>query len=170
MVWVFFQEGNPLFPVYFAASYGAAEWKNIYQSHSPAFGLTGTGNDGTNTENSFMSVHMDTGGGIRSGMSVANGTLDDEFIHEVFHKNGSNLKFSKSVVELNSMYDYKQTVMGDAHEAISCNKELMIQGDFNTVIHQDTFVTIGNWDASAIKAAEELQAIIDESMKLKSSS
>jgi hypothetical protein len=46
----------------------------------------------------------------------------------------------------------------------------MIQGDFNTVIHQDTFVTIGNWDASAIKAAEELQAIIDESMKLKSSS
>jgi hypothetical protein len=170
MVWVFFQEGNPLFPVYFAASYGAAEWKNIYQSHSPAFGLTGAGNDGTNTENSFMSVHMDTGGGIRSGMSVANGTLDDEFIHEVFHKNGSNLKFSKSVVELNSMYDYKQTIMGDAHEAISCNKELMIQGDFNTVIHQDTFVTIGNWDASAIKAAEELQAIIDESMKLKSSS
>jgi hypothetical protein len=88
----------------------------------------------------------------------------------VFHKNGFNLKFSKSVVELNSMYDYKQTIMGDAHEAISCNKELMIQGDFNTVIHQDTFVTIGNWDASAIKAAEELQAIIDESMKLKSSS
>jgi hypothetical protein len=170
LVWVFFQEGNPLFPVYFAASYGAAEWKNIYQSHSPAFGLTGAGNDGTNTENSFMSVHMDTGGGMRSGMSVANGTLDDEFIHEIFHKNGSNLKFSKSVVELNSMYDFKKTIMGDDHECISCNKELKIEGDFNTVVYQDTFVTIGNWDKSAQKAAEDLQKIIDESMKLKSSS
>jgi hypothetical protein len=170
LVWVFFQEGNPLFPVYFAASYGASEWKNIYQSHSPAFGLTGAGNDGTNTENSFMSVHMDTGGGMRSGMSVANGTLDDEFIHEIFHKNGSNLKFSKSVVELNSMYDFKKTIMGDDHEAISCNKELKIEGDFNTVVYQDTFVTIGNWDTSAQKAAADLQKIIDESMKLKSSS
>ena len=34
MLWVFFREGNPLFPVYFAASYGRTEWQNAYQANS----------------------------------------------------------------------------------------------------------------------------------------
>jgi hypothetical protein len=35
MLWVFFREGDPLFPVYFAASYGSREWQNAYKSSSP---------------------------------------------------------------------------------------------------------------------------------------
>lgn len=34
MLWVFFREGNPLFPVYFAASYGKTEWQNAYLANS----------------------------------------------------------------------------------------------------------------------------------------
>jgi hypothetical protein len=34
MLWVFFREGDPLFPVYFAASYGKTEWQNAYQANS----------------------------------------------------------------------------------------------------------------------------------------
>jgi hypothetical protein len=35
LLWVFFREGNPLFPVYFAASYGAKEWGSVYMRQSP---------------------------------------------------------------------------------------------------------------------------------------
>ena len=41
MLWVFFREGNPLFPVYFAASYSSSEWKSAY-------GGNGVNPDGTN--------------------------------------------------------------------------------------------------------------------------
>jgi hypothetical protein len=34
MLWVFFREGNPMFPVYFAASFGRQEWQNAYQANS----------------------------------------------------------------------------------------------------------------------------------------
>jgi hypothetical protein len=34
MLWVFFREGDPMFPVYFAASYGRNEWQNAYQASS----------------------------------------------------------------------------------------------------------------------------------------
>jgi hypothetical protein len=34
LLWVFFREGNPLFPVYFAASYGKREWQNAYKASS----------------------------------------------------------------------------------------------------------------------------------------
>jgi 3D (Asp-Asp-Asp) domain-containing protein len=37
-VWIFFREGNPLFPVYFAASYGQKEWQNMYGHASPGVG------------------------------------------------------------------------------------------------------------------------------------
>ena len=30
-VWVFFREGNPNFPVYFAASFGQSDWQGIYE-------------------------------------------------------------------------------------------------------------------------------------------
>jgi hypothetical protein len=35
LLWVFFREGNPLYPVYFAASYGANEWGSVYMRQSP---------------------------------------------------------------------------------------------------------------------------------------
>lgn len=42
MLWVFFREGNPMFPVYFAASYGINEWQNAYQANGQPsdYGLT----------------------------------------------------------------------------------------------------------------------------------
>lgn len=157
LVWVFFQEGNPLFPVYFAASYGQKEWANVNQHSSP--------DPVKDSGGARSSVFLD-GGGFRSTQIVGGeaGFQEDEFSFEIFGKNGSNFNISKHVTQLNSKYDFRQHTQGDHHSIVGGNREIRTVGDHNTLIEQDCIVTIGNWTQEALDAAAELQQIINDAM------
>lgn len=165
-VWVFFREGNPLFPVYFAASYGQKEWQNMYSYSSPGIGA-GVGGPIPGTEKMRMNSY---GGGFESAqVSSNNGAgLDPEFTFQVYGKNGSNLLFTKDHTEFNSTYNHNQRISGDFHEITEANKETRVRGDKNTFVEQDVYVTIGNWTEEAIAASDEIQQYINEAMEIKS--
>lgn len=161
-VWCFFQEGDPHFPVYFAASYGQKEWNNAMQRSSPGGGEIG---------------HQETvlkldGGGIRSTQTfgdINQSGLPNDFAFEVFGQFGHNLRFGTDTVELNSLYNFRQQTEGDHHDITLANRETRTMGDDNHVIGQDCFVTIGNWNTSAQEAAARLQKIVNEGMEIGSS-
>lgn len=154
MVWVFFQEGNPLFPVYFAASYGQSEWANAHQHGSP------------DPVTAHSALHLD-GGFLRSQQVIAgqNGFTDDEFSFEVGGKDGSSLNFSSGTTQLFSKYHFSQHTQGNHNQIIGANSEQRVGGDFNCVVDQDYIITIGNWEQDAIDAATAIQKTIDEAMK-----
>lgn len=165
-VWVFFREGNPLYPVYFAASYGQREWQNMYSYSSPGIGV-GVGGPVPGTEKMRMNSY---GGGFESAQ-VTGGYetgLDPEFTFQVYGKNGSNLLFTKDHTEFNSTYNHNQRVSGDFHEITEANKETRVRGDKNTYVEQDVYVTVGNWSEEAIAASDEIQQYINEAMEIKS--
>jgi hypothetical protein len=159
-VWVFFRDGNPLFPVYFAASFGSKEWGNIYQNASDAFG------SGTKGTEKFMANFY--GGGFSSSSSTNESPLGEGFAFQLFDKNGSNLTFAKDHTQFNSMYNHVQRVLGDNHDIVEANKEIRVRGNFNNFVEQDLFVTVGNWTQEAIDASDEIQKIINEAMDAKS--
>lgn len=167
-VWVFFREGNPLFPVYFAASYGQREWANMYSYNSPGIGA-GVGGKGAipNTEKMRMNSY---GGGFESAQVSEDpeSGLEPEFNFQVYGKNGSNLLFTKDHTEFNSTYNHNQRVSGDFHEITEANKETRVRGDKNTYVEQDVYVTIGNWSDEAIAACDEIQGYINEAMDVMS--
>jgi hypothetical protein len=168
-VWCFFREGNPLFPVYFAASYGQKEWSNMYSYGSPGLGA-GVGPKGAldNTEKMRMSLY---GGGFESAQ-ISEGeeesSLEANYEFQVYGKNGSNLLFAKDHTQFNSTYNHNQRVSGDFHEITEANKEERVRGDKNSYIEQDVFITVGNWSQDAIEASDEIQEYINEAMKIKS--
>jgi hypothetical protein len=165
-VWVFFREGDPHFPVYFAASYGQKEWANMYGYASPGIG-SGAGGAEPGTEKMRLNSY---GGGFESAQ-VTGGTssgLDPEFTFQVYGKNGSNLLFTKDHTEFNSTYNHNQRVSGDFHEITEANKETRVRGDKNTFVEQDVYETIGNWSDEAIAASDEIQQYINEAMEIKS--
>ena len=166
-VWVFFREGNPLFPVYFAASYGQREWRNMYSYSSPDIGAgAGTGAL-PGTEKMRLNSY---GGGFESIQVSKNpeSGLDPQFTFQVYGKNGSNLLFTKDHTEFNSTYNHNQRVAGDFHEITEANKEERVRGDKNSYIEQDVYITIGNWTDEAIAASDEIQQYINEAMEIKS--
>jgi len=165
-VWIFFREGNPMFPVYFAASYGQREWQNMYQYGSGGVGAgTGPGGAKPGTEAVDMRLY---GGGVRSLQITEESGLDAEFVHQVYGQNGSNLTFMKDHTEFNSLYDHVNRVLGDQHDITEANREVRVRGDQNHYIEQDVYITIGNWSDEAVAASDEIQSYINEAMEVKS--
>jgi lysozyme len=160
VVWVFFQGGDPLFPVYFAASYSQTEWQNMYQ--------TGSGGIGNGIKNTWGSVCKFLGGGFRSAQAIpddTNGFEESEFTMEMFGQYGGALRFKKSGSEFFSPYDHGSQVEGDSHDIVLGNREVKTGGTHNTVVDGNYVLTVGDWSTEAVNAAEELQTIIAEASK-----
>ena len=157
-VWVFFREGNPLFPVYFAASYGQKEWGYMYQ-HDSAPGIGG-GEGGALAGTERMRFNS-YGGGFDSTQVMENSEsgLEPGYAFQVYGKNGSNLMFAADHTEFNSVYNHNQRVSGDFHEITEANKETRVRGDFNTYAEQDVIITVGNWSEEAIAACPVIYEI-----------
>lgn len=165
-VWTFFREGDPHFPVYFAASYGQREWQNMYSYSSPGVG-GGVGGPVPGTEKMRLNSY---GGGFESVQITENAEagLDPEFTFQVYGKNGSNLLFTKDHTEFNSTYNHNQRIAGDFQEITEANKQTRVRGDKSTFVEQDVYITIGNWTDEAIAASDEIQQYINEAMEIKS--
>jgi hypothetical protein len=150
LVWVFFQGGNPLFPVYFAASYGQKEWNNIYQVSSP--GKPGKG--------ATINLH---GGGINSSAVMPeDGGADPGFAFQLYGVNGSALTFAHDQSQFYTPYIHREHIGGDRHEIVMANKESHIQGTHNVTIYQDQFVSIGDFSEDAKLAHSEIQEILEK--------
>jgi hypothetical protein len=163
---VFFREGDPHFPVYFAASYGQREWQNLYQYSSPGVGAgVGPGGAQPGTEVCDMRLY---GGGQRSVQISEESGQEPDFIHQIYSTNGSNLTFMKDHTEFNSIYDHVNRVLGDHQDITESNREMRVRGDFNTYAEQDVYVNIGNWSDEAVAASDEIQQYINEAMEIKS--
>lgn len=158
-VWVFFREGNPLFPVYFGASFGTKEWGGIYQNASDS---TGSGTPGT--EKMAFNLY---GGGFTSLATTEESPMGEGFAFQLYDKNGSNLTFAKDHTEFNSIYNHTQRVVGDSHDITEANKEVRVRGNYNTYAEQDVVITVGNWSQEAMDASDEIQKILNEAMEIK---
>jgi len=164
LVWCFFQEGNPLFPVYFAASYGREEWQNISQATSPS---VGNGIDDT------WAVNWKTeAGGLRFVQTRENAEagLEDDYISEFYGQYGGTLRFKKEGSEFFQPFHHGQQIEGNFYDVTVANREQKTGGTDNRLIEGDSYVTIGDWSQEALEAAAERQKIINEAMKLKASS
>ena len=91
MLWVFFREGDPLFPVYFAASYGRTEWQNAYQANSQP------------SDYGKVSV-MRTGA---ADATISNSNLENPFTRQISF-NGSYNEYD--------LYGQNQFVRGNKHD------------------------------------------------------
>ena len=159
MLWVFFQDGNPLFPVYFAANYGAAEWKSAYKYNSPGHAYTPDAN-GNNPATSVGGV-MNLGAGVMSWATTnhpENFTKSEQSFY-IGHDDGSNMYFVKGYHQLYSKFDRRDQVDGNRYNSTLGYKEEWVQGDSNQVIMGDSIIKVGNCSQAAVDAALKIQQL-----------
>lgn len=171
LLWCFFREGNPLYPVYFAASYGQTEWQSAYRYNVASPAQDGVGyKPSASSENPVTSV----GGTWNIGKVGAiawtdevdpnDPTKNQKYLMITGH-DGSNIFFNEGYHQLFSKFDRRDQVEGDRWETTLGQKEEWVQGDSNTVVMGDMFVKIGNVGPEAVEAVERIQTIIKDSMQ-----
>ena len=159
LLWIFFQEGNPLFPVYFGASFSASEWQAAYKASSPPAHYPNAADGSTNYAQSSI-LRMNGAGAIISTDSYGDALGDQRSLNIISHTGAHYTLGPKGTVAYDPNAYYKQTD-GHSFDAAMGNRELYTQGDSNTVTFGDQIIKIGNISQDAFDAVAEHQAIID---------
>ena len=145
-VWLFFDNGDPLKPVIFAVSYGAEDWRGIYDSNENetskgrAPDYPGTFENGLNKDDKDYKASKDDtiyrgkySLNQRGGAVTFVNTYDREILN-LTHFSGSFKEFNNYAnVELATNNDQK-LVMGDQFNTIVGNKSEFINGDYDLIV------------------------------------
>lgn len=154
MVWVFFREGNPLFPVYFAASYSAAEWSSAYRGGSKS---EFDDHETPGVDISTTNMKMNPSGGLLAKNRVnLNDPLDNESVFSLYHGEGSNITFKNGCDFHYSKNNKRDEVESDRFVVTKGYKEQWVEGDESSNVRGNVIVKIGKIDQEAIDAMNEL--------------
>ena len=173
MVWVFFREGNPLYPVYFAASYSAAEWKAAMNGASEN-GLadnqgskTGKGEEDKPVKQiaNRLNFNPNAGGGMEFAhireTTDPTGSSDKAYVM-IFGDDGSNMLIAKGYHQIYSRHTRRDQIDGDAFRIVGGYEEKWIAHDSNTNVRGNVSIKVGNYSAESIAALEKIASMSAE--------
>jgi len=167
LLWIFFREGDPHFPVYFATSYGASEWQSAYRQGSDVAGYQPAPRPENPVTSTGGNINLGGVGGIRWEDTNAgpNDPTKDEKSILFYSYDGSNMFFNEGYHQIFSKFDRRDQVEGDRFESTLGYKEEWVQGDSNCVTMGDVYIKIGNVSQTAVNAVKRIQEIIKEIME-----
>lgn len=150
MLWVFFREGNPLFPVYFAASYGQAEWQSMQKASSTPLYDAQNGGSEINSESHFRPNNAGT---LMFRGSV---TADkDNRAVRLAHASGGYFELVPTGTVHYSPNEHVCHVAGNGYN-YCLNREEWTQGDENRVTMGNQRIVVGNPSQASIDAIDQL--------------
>lgn len=171
-VWVFFQDGDPLEPVYFAVSYGDSDWQGIYDVTSNDRGVdypgtyenvsqeqdTGYTTDTETYRNKFV---INQKGGALEFVNT-----DNREILKMTHYSGSFKEFNnKANIELATTNDQK-LVLSDQFETVRGYKSSYVERDYDFIVRGDRYKKIGNLNVSGMKQWRNIMAAVSDVKQL----
>jgi hypothetical protein len=151
LLWVFFREGDPLFPVYFAASYGATEWQNAQKASSPP--LYGP-QAGQQSEFNNQSMFRPNNAGAIVFTDSATSEKNNRTVR-VAHANSGYFELHPTGTTHYSPNEHIQQVAGTNYN-YCLNREEWTQGTDNRVTIGNQWVVIGNPSQANFETIEAL--------------
>ena len=151
-VWLFFIQGDPMYPVYFATSYGTEDWRIVHNSSDGRHGIDypGTYENKSNKDSTDYNLNTE----IYRNKYVLNqkgGTIeivntDNREILKLTHYSGSFKEFNNSsTIELAVNNDQK-LVRGDQFQTINGTKNEFINSEYDLIVRGDFFKKIGTFN------------------------
>lgn len=147
-VWVFFREGNPNFPVYFAASFGQTDWKGIYETQEEP----GVDYPGTYENKTFSETEYNNNVEAYRNKYVINqkgGSL--EFINSDLNEKVRMTHYSGSFREMNNETDIEFStknkqglVLNDSYETVRGFKNDYVGKDADEIVNRNKYKKVGS--------------------------
>lgn len=168
-LWVFFDAGDPLFPVYFAASYGRADWQSIYDSTSAEKGIDYPGDfenkkTGNISEDYNLQTYRNKYVINQKGGTLSFVNTDNKESIKLSHYSGSFKEFNNFTnIEFASNNDQK-LVLGNSFLTIKTDRNEYTEGDFDNIVKGNYYTKIGTLSTAAF---EEWKSIVKELADIK---
>jgi len=174
-VWVFFNDGDPLKPVVFAASFGSEDWKGIHDiveegdKDEPAdsgIDYPGAYENSSQTDNTTHDINVDTYRNKyvinQKGGTISFVNTDNKEVLKFTHYSGSFKEFNNFCnIELATGNDQK-LVLKDQFTTIRGYKNEFVQSDFDSIVQGDYFRKVGLLDKDIHTAWKEKVSIINQ--------
>ena len=161
-VWVFYNDGDPQYPVYFAQHVVGSDWQRIKEASSP--GISQGNND---TETSRKTTSTVAQGGAGAMQFITQNELD---ISTGLMRDDSGIKFSNTGGGMFSMMstghvEYapvnKTTkVAGDNFLTVEGAHQIAVKSNLSTVVAEDHTTIIGDISSESIAAAKNIKSIL----------
>lgn len=160
-VWVFFDDGDPMRPVYFAVSYGQEDWKSIYEnSEENGQDYPGTF-ENKNASLQEQSDHNTTTYRNKYVINQKGGTLevvntDNREILKLTHYSGSFKEFSNYVNTEFAVNNDQKLVQNDQFLTVKGHKGVYVGEDLDFIINGDNYHKVGNLNYNVFKEYKQL--------------
>jgi hypothetical protein len=165
-VYVFFRDGNPLFPVLIGASFGKSDWMGIYDSqtdypgkyenYDPSF----TEED-VNVNNYRNKYVLNQKGGV---FEIVNSDLNEKI--KLTHYSGSFKEFNNQTnIELATKNDQK-LVLNDQYNTIQGNKNEYTGKNLDTIVTRDNYRKVGNLNKEYFTKWKEKVTVVQDNKQL----
>ena len=173
-VWVFFREGDPTNPVFWATVHGQEEWKGIYDTlgEDKDVGIDYPGtyenksktDDDTydhNTEQYRNKYVLNQKGGV---IEIINS--DNKEIMKFTHYSGSFKEFNNHTTTELATHNDQKLVLEDQYLTVRGYQNLYVEHDVDSIIRGDSFRKVGNMKEEYIKQWYEIGSVIADYKQL----
>ena len=164
-VWVFFEGGDPMAPVYWATSFGQEDWKGIYDveddsgiDYPGAYENNSTKDDAAynhNTETYRNKFVFNQKGGSLEIVST-----DSKELLKMTHFGGSFLEFNNDTTIQFAAKNDQKLVLEDQFHTIKGFKNQWVERDYDMLVRGDFYTKIGNFNRTYIEAWRDIIANI----------
>jgi len=158
-LWVFFMDGNPMYPVYFAASHGAQEWQSMYDFTDYPESYENKKPNTTNTDHNIEVYRNKYLINQKSGTLEFVNTDNREAIN-ITHYSGSFISLTNPASIYLSTANEQHLIQGDKFETIRGTDNYYVDGDKDNTIRGDVYRKIGSLDSSAVQRWKDLMTDI----------
>lgn len=159
-VWVFFENGDVMRPVYFAYSYDKSDWQSIYEVGS----TNGPDYPGAfeNAKNNFDNQKIKKGKTVFNSKAGAIEFIDtDEYEQiKITQAGGSFIQLSNKAAVYYVDKNEQKLVAGDQFETINQIKNLRVKKGYNIGVDENRWTRIGIWNTEAYNGWKEENKIV----------
>ncbi len=165
-VYVFFRDGNPLFPVIIAASFGSSDWEGIYDNNLDYPGKYENYNSGiteedVNVDNYRNKYVLNQKGGV---FEIVNSDLNEKI--KLTHYSGSFKEFNNQTnIELATKNDQK-LVLNDQFNTVQGNKNEFTGKTLDTIVTRDNYRKVGNLNKEYFQKWKDIVNTIQDNKQL----
>jgi len=154
-LWVFFIDGNPMYPVYFAASHGAQEWQNVYELSDYPDSYE---NKKPNTSNTDHNVETYRNKYLinQKGGTIEFVNTDNREAVNITHYSGSFISLTNPSSIYLATSNEQHLILGDKFETVRGTDNYYVDGDNDSTVRGDLYRKIGSLDASAVQRWKDL--------------
>jgi hypothetical protein len=160
-LWVFFADGNPMHPVYFAASHGTDDWQGVYDFTDYPDSYE---NKTPNTKETDHNIEIYRNKYLvnQKGGTLEFVNTDNREAINLTHYSGSFISLTNPTTIYLATANEQHLVMGDKFETVRGTDNYYAEGDRDVTVRGDVYRKIGSLDSSSSQRWKDLmQGVAD---------